>query len=149
MRQFLVFLTMVLLLNLTACKEKVEHIRDKENSDPSLCVFSQGECVKTIAGIKLSFTISPSHAPSEKPLTLNILSSAPISDVHIRLEGRDMFMGIIPVNVRQVDEMNYIGQMVYGSCSSGYMVWRGFVNFTVNGKPQTAIFDFLADSDIN
>ncbi|MCL1088849.1 hypothetical protein L2744_04345 [Shewanella profunda] len=148
MRHFLLFLVMAFLLNLTACEENVEQVEGKQRPDPSLCVFSQGECVKTVAEIELRFTMTPSHAPSEKPLILKLLSSSPISNVQMRLEGRDMFMGIIPVNVRQVDEMNYIGQMVYGSCSSGYMVWRGFVSFTLNGKPQTVIFDFLADNNI-
>ena len=53
-----------------------------------------------------------------------------------------MFMGVIPVNVKQTDKMTYIGQMVYGSCSSGYMVWRGFVSFNVNGETKTACLIF-------
>ncbi|MFG7353388.1 hypothetical protein ACGMNB_20725 [Shewanella oncorhynchi] len=133
--------------NLTACKEDAKQVTLKSSLDPSLCQFSRGDCVKRVGDVELTFRLSPGSAPSEKPLTLQLLSSMPISNVQIRLEGRDMFMGVIPVNVKQTDEMTYIGQMVYGSCSSGYMVWRGFVSFNLNGETKTAVFDFLADDN--
>ena len=137
----------LILFNLTACTEDAKQVTLKSSLDPSLCQFSAVACVKQVGDIKLTVSLSPANAPSEKPLTLTLLASSPITDVQIRLEGRDMFMGVIPVNVKQTDEMTYIGQMVYGSCSSGYMVWRGFVSFNVNGETKTAVFDFLADDN--
>lgn len=146
-RQSLPLLIAALVLNLSACNEKVEQVAEKKMLDASLCDFSRGECIKKVAGVELKFTLSPSHAPSEKPLTLKLLSSSAISDVQIRLEGRDMFMGVIPVNIRELNKNAYEGQMIYGSCSSGYMVWRGFVSFTFNGESKTVTFDFLADNN--
>ncbi len=146
-RQFIPLFITALVLNLSACNEKAEQAAEKKVEDPSLCDFSRGECIKSVAGVELKFTLSPSHAPSEKPLTLKLLSSSAIRDVQIRLEGRDMFMGVIPVNIRELNEKAYEGQMIYGSCSSGYMVWRGFVSFTLNGEPKAVTFDFLADSN--
>ncbi|ABS08313.1 conserved hypothetical protein [Shewanella baltica OS185] len=137
----------LILINLTACTEDAKQVTHKSSSDPSLCQFSTGDCVKQVDDIKLAISLSPANAPSEKPLTLRLLASTPIKNVQIRLEGRDMFMGVIPVNVKQTDEMTYIGQMVYGSCSSGYMVWRGFVSFEVNGETKATVFDFLADNN--
>jgi hypothetical protein len=133
--------------SLAACTQDDKQVPLKSSLDPSLCPFSQGECIKQIGEMELTINVTPGNAPSEKPLTLKLLSSKPITDVQIRLEGRDMFMGVIPVNVRQIDETTYLGQFVYGSCSSGYMVWRGFIHFSENGESHTVVFDFLADDN--
>ncbi|AQS36115.1 hypothetical protein Sps_00926 [Shewanella psychrophila] len=114
--------------------------------DISLCNFSQASCDKQVAGIDLSLLITPFNTPSEKPLTIELVSSEAISDINMRIEGRDMFMGVIPVNLSKLNENQYNGQLIFGSCSSNYMVWRAFVTFTKNGAPHVAIFDFLADS---
>ncbi|MPY23903.1 hypothetical protein [Shewanella sp. YLB-07] len=114
--------------------------------DTSLCNFSQASCNKQVTGINLSLLITPFNTPSEKPLTIELASSEAINDVTMRIEGRDMFMGVIPVKLSKLNEKQYNGQLIFGSCSSNYMVWRAFVNFTKNGEPQVAIFDFLADS---
>ncbi|MGL5047185.1 MAG: hypothetical protein ACRC6S_06415 [Shewanella sp.] len=134
-------------VNLTACKQDANQPPLNSSLDPSLCQFSQGECIKKVSDIMLTFSLSPGSAPSEKPLTLKLFSSVPITDVQIRLEGRDMFMGVIPVNVKQTSERTYIGQLVYGSCSSDYMVWRGFVSFNLRGETNTVVIDFLADDN--
>ncbi|SQH76644.1 conserved exported protein of unknown function [Shewanella benthica] len=114
--------------------------------DTSLCDFSQAACNKQVAGIDLSLLITPFNTPSEKPLTLELASSEAINNVTMRIEGRDMFMGVIPVKLSKLNEKQYNGQLIFGSCSSNYMVWRAFVNFTKNGEPHVAIFDFLANS---
>lgn len=145
-RQTLLLCIIGLIFNLCACNDSSEQITDKKKLDPSLCIFSQGECIKQVAGIELKITLSPVDAPSEKPLELKLLSSSAISDVRIRLEGRDMFMGVIPVNIHKLTEKAYEGRTIYGSCSSGHMVWRGFIDFTLNGQPKTVTFDFLADN---
>ncbi len=58
-----------------------------------------------------------------------------------------MFMGIIPVKLSQLNEKQYSGQLIFGSCSSNYMVWRVFVSFKQNDELHVATFDFLADSN--
>ncbi|MGL5393275.1 MAG: hypothetical protein ACRDA8_18160, partial [Shewanella sp.] len=125
--------TLFIAFNLLGCKENAV----KPPPDPTLCAFQQGECVKNSGNVTLRLALTPPHAPSEKPITLKLLASAPITDVKIRLEGRDMFMGIIPVNMQQLDEMTYEGKLLYGSCSSGYMVWRGVIDFTQQGQTHT------------
>lgn len=137
----------ILWLNLSACGENELKSVQTRTLDPSLCTFSRGECVKQVGEAALSFSLSPASAPSEKPIEITISSSIPIDKVDMRLEGRDMFMGVIPVNISKVDENTYLGKFIYGSCSSGYMVWRGFVNITMKGEQHSVIIDFLADSD--
>lgn len=57
-------------------------------------------------------------------------------------------MGVIPVNMNKAGENIYKGELIYGSCSSDYMVWRAFVSFTQKGETKVAIFDFLADNQV-
>ncbi|MEE2029530.1 hypothetical protein DIKCMJMK_03422 [Shewanella oneidensis] len=145
-RNFGLFLIMLVTMNLTACNEKTEQQVKTPSADPSLCAFTQGDCLKVAGDVTLRISLSPGNAPSEKPLTLKLLSSDVVDNLQVRLEGRDMFMGVIPVNINQVDKTSYEGQLIYGSCSSGYMVWRGLISFTRNGSEQVVTFDFLADN---
>jgi len=126
---------MLITLNLSACDKKAEQQVKIPPTDPTLCVFTQGDCIKKVGDIVLSISLSPDR-----------VSSDVLDNLQVRLEGRDMFMGIIPVNIRQLDKTTYEGQLIYGSCSSGYMVWRGFISFSRNGVEQAVIFDFLADN---
>ncbi|MDH0448732.1 hypothetical protein [Shewanella sp. GD04112] len=145
-RKLLPLSIMLVMMNLTACNEKATQQVETKAVDPTLCAFTQGDCIKNVAGVELRISLSPAHAPSEKPLILKLLTSEPIDNLQIRLEGRDMFMGIIPVNLNELNKTHYEGQMIYGSCSSGYMVWRGFIRFNRNGEEHAVIFDFLADN---
>lgn len=145
-RNFSLFLIMLVTMNLTACNEKTEQQVKTPSADLSLCAFKQEDCLKMVGDVTLRISLSPDNAPSEKPLTLKLLSSDVLDNLQVRLEGRDMFMGVIPVNISQVDKTSYEGQLIYGSCSSGYMVWRGFISFTLNGSEQVVTFDFLADN---
>ncbi|PTA50288.1 hypothetical protein C9I43_07120 [Shewanella morhuae] len=140
-------LLFLLTFSLTACNKEAKQSPLKSSRDASLCQFSAGDCIKKVGDTQLKFNLSPVSAPSEKPLTLTLSSTLPITNVNLRLEGRDMFMGIIPVKMQQSDDTTYIGNFVYGSCSSGYMVWRGFVSFSLNGQDHTVIVDFLADDN--
>jgi hypothetical protein len=115
--------------------------------DLTLCQFSQGLCQLDMAGLKLAVELTPSHAPSETPLTIKLTSSDAITDVAIRLEGRDMFMGIIPVKLLGVSSTEYQGNFIYGSCSSQYMVWRLFVSVNHQGSTKSGYIDFLADNE--
>ncbi|MGR6502290.1 hypothetical protein [Shewanella sp. Koi 1] len=145
-RKLLPLTLMLVMMNLTACNEKTTQQIKTTPADLTLCVFTQGDCIKRIGDIELRISLTPAHAPSEKPLTLKLLTSDTIENLQIRLEGRDMFMGVIPVNFREVNKTTYEGQMIYGACSSGYMVWRGFISFSRNGVQQAVVFDFLADN---
>jgi hypothetical protein len=92
-------------------------------------------------------TMTPATAPSEKPLRFLLSSDQAIEDISIRIEGRDMFMGVIPVKVTQLSATSFQGDFIYGSCSSNYMVWRALISFSINKQPKTVYVDFLADND--
>ena len=111
-----------------------------------LCQFIQGYCEQTVGDVTIKLLITPFDTPSEQPLTVNLISSETISDINIRIEGRDMFMGIIPITLNHISENHYDGQLIYGSCSSNYMVWRTIVSFNLRGQIKIVTFDFLADN---
>lgn len=117
------------------------------SEDLSLCQFSQGPCRVSVNDIELVIELKPANAPSETPLQFRLSSDKPIENLSIKLEGRDMFMGVIPVRVTAIDRGMFSGDFIYGSCSSHYMVWRAFISFTVHGEPKIAFIDFLADSE--
>ncbi|MCE9678452.1 hypothetical protein LZP69_04465 [Shewanella sp. AS1] len=148
-------LTLIGLILLTGCSDQKEAQKSEAvqqtslafQTDDSLCKFSQGACAQQLNNLQIELTIFPETAPSEKPLQVNFTFSQPVENLKVRVEGRDMFMGIIPLNLTQTDKNHYQSTLIYGSCSSNYMVWRMFVSFTLDGKSQTALFDFLADNE--
>lgn len=125
------------LLILAGCSEN-----NNQPVDPTLCQFETGPCQFAISGETLSLTMNPANAPSEQPLALTL--SAPQSWIleSALVEGRDMFMGRIPVNF----DADGHGQLMYGSCASGYMVWQLQLRFTdAEGTEQRVDFNWLAD----
>lgn len=134
-------------LLISGCEPNANKKTNVFKADPSLCNFQIGPCTKSVNDIDLALSISPWNTPSEKPLTLNLTSSTKLENVNVRIEGRDMFMGIIPVNLTEIGKNSYQAPLIYGSCSSGYMVWQAIVSFEVNGIEKFTIFEFLADSD--
>lgn len=139
-------LSFVLATFLLGCKPNQEPAASSSPVDTSLCTFKSGACIKTVANVEIQLSLNPWHAPSEKPLTLIVNTSKPVADLKVKLQGRDMFMGIIPVNLDQSSETDYNANIIYGSCSSGYMVWSAIVSFKVDGIEKFTTFDFLADN---
>lgn len=142
---------LLLVLFISACSPQDNQETAKQSrafiEDKTLCNFKESSCEKQVAGINLTLSITPFNTPSEKPLTLEVTSNESLSALTMRIEGRDMFMGVIPVNLAKTNENQYNGQLIFGSCSSNYMVWRAFITFEKNGTQHVTIFDFLADSD--
>lgn len=148
-KQFSLYLLLIWALFCSSCSQESPEDVSKTTKDSSLCDFSVGKCTQSVAGITFDLLVSPYNTPSEKPLTLELIGSEPVNNLTMRVEGRDMFMGVIPVNLTKVDENLYNGQLIYGSCSSNYMVWRAFVTFTKEGTQHAVMFDFLADNEDN
>lgn len=148
MSQLRLLFLLFMLIFTSACTPEKSTNTAPIIQDDTLCQFKLGVCVKNVAGINLALLITPFDSPSEKPLTVSLTSSKEIKDLKVRIEGRDMFMGVIPVNLSKVGENLYKGSLIYGSCSSDYMVWRVFVHFTLQGEHKIIFYDFLADSKI-
>lgn len=151
--------TLLLFINLlqgcepNAVDANSQEISDKQplatsqTLDLSLCQFTQGPCQLAVKDLALNLTMAPATAPSEKPLKMILSSDQAIEDVSIRIEGRDMFMGVIPVKITKLSATRFQGDFIYGSCSSNYMVWRALISFSINKQPKSVYVDFLADKD--
>ncbi|MEC4724013.1 hypothetical protein HWQ46_00405 [Shewanella sp. D64] len=148
MSQLRLFFLLFMLIFTSACTPEKHTNTSLIIQDDTLCQFKLGVCVKNVASVELALLITPFDSPSEKPLTVSLTSSKEIEDLKVRIEGRDMFMGVIPVNLSKVGENIYKGSLMYGSCSSSYMVWRVFVSFTLQGEKKVVLYDFLADNNI-
>ncbi|GGQ23890.1 hypothetical protein [Shewanella litoralis] len=131
---------------LMACDNAKNEEKNTFPKDLTLCQFSAGQCYKNVADLKVGLMIDPVHTPSEKPLNITLKSTQAITNVSIRIEGRDMFMGVIPVALSSVTDNEAQGTLIFGSCSSNYMVWRAFVTFDYQQQQRTLIYDFLADN---
>lgn len=142
-----IFIWIFVSFLLVACSDPEQKNGQAFVIDETLCQFQNGECAREYQGVRLKLSILPHHTPSEKPLKLSLATSTPVQNLTMRVEGRDMFMGVIPVNLSQVNENLYKGTLLYGSCSSGYMVWSAIVSYEVDGTTHAVVFDFLADSE--
>ncbi|MBV7315689.1 hypothetical protein [Shewanella sp. NIFS-20-20] len=132
------------LISLMACSPDSVIDASVIDTGEMLCDFNKGACERTFDGQHMSLTLSPPHAPSDQSLTAILKSSVSLEGLQASLAGRDMFMGTIPVFFTEVGENTYKATFTYGSCSSGYMVWR----LSLNGEPLIPDyhFDFKADN---
>ncbi len=135
-----------MVLIITSCGDTKPKKNKPDQIDRSLCQFYKVSCTKEINGVKITLLIDPKSVPSEKKLTLKLSSNKPIKIKSARIEGRDMFMGIIPVQFNYITNIDLLGETTLGSCTSGYMVWRLIVNIDINGTSSSVFYDFLADN---
>ncbi|AZG73339.1 hypothetical protein [Shewanella livingstonensis] len=142
-----IFILHFFLMFLIACDRPETQENKDLGIDTSLCQFSAGECYQNVADLKVGLLIDPVNTPSEKPLIVTLNSNQAITNISMRIEGRDMFMGVIPVSLSLIKDNAYQGALIFGSCSSNYMVWRVFVSFDYQQRPRTLMFDFLADNE--
>ncbi|GGB68595.1 hypothetical protein K8B83_12715 [Shewanella inventionis] len=141
-----IFILVISSIFLIACDNTKNSQQTTFEKDPSLCQFSAGQCYQKVADLTVGLMIDPVRTPSEKPLNITLNFSQAITNIAMRVEGRDMFMGIIPVALSSTANNQAQGTLIYGSCSSNYMVWRAFVSFDYQGQTRTLTYDFLADS---
>lgn len=72
-------------------------------------------------------------------------SQVNISNVSAYLEGKDMFMGKVPVFFEQTDKSNtYSAQSLLASCSEEFMVWRLWITLDIAEQSQTFFVDFTS-----
>ncbi|WP_028765107.1 hypothetical protein [Shewanella colwelliana] len=149
---FKAIIGIAVIIGVNGCKPPVDDGDQQAKpifvKDVSLCDFYEGICIVNVGEDALTLNITPANTPSEKPLSVSVNLPESAVLISARVEGRDMFMGIIPLNLSQTAKTEYKATLIYGSCSSNYMVWRMFVTYRNKGVEQTAMFDFLADNDI-
>ncbi|MBM7072653.1 hypothetical protein JQC92_11535 [Shewanella sp. 202IG2-18] len=142
-RKISIIITVLLVCSCGDSKQKNANL---DQIDRSLCNFLVSSCLKEANGAEIALFITPNTVPSEQDLSINLKSNKSITIKSARIEGRDMFMGIIPVTTNSLNDKDFSSKAILGSCASGYMVWRLFVTYELNGQTSTVFYDFLADN---
>ncbi len=112
---------------------------------PVQCSLNAGECLleenttlsKTDKVDIAKVVLTPLPPKAEHSLQLVITGVAKDTMISARVEGRDMFMGEIPV-LFSFKNGRWIGDFTVGSCTSKQMVW--LVNIMQNDKLSTVSF---------
>ncbi len=160
-----------LILFVSGCKPVAESSAVNINNPSRLqCIKSQSQCeVTTDLGsfnlkfsqqqlsenvkTELPFFIELSHLQqnsehntkqSNEQSTVHSIQKS-ITKVSAYLEGKEMFMGKVPVFFEQgANEGIYLAQSLLASCSEEQMVWRLWVTVEVENKTQTFFIDFTS-----
>ena len=152
------------LLLISACKPVSE--QDSANTLKPLvplCIASQSQCqVNTKLAnfsIKFSQQYLSDKVKTELPFFIELvelieLTESPQSEqitkknttnITAYLEGKDMFMGKVPVFFEQSGKDGvYLAQSLLASCSDEQMVWRLWITADISGKTQTFFVDFTS-----
>ena len=152
------------LLLISACKPVSE--QDSANTLKPLvplCIASQSQCqVNTKLSnfsIKFSQQYLSDKVKTELPFFIELvelieLTESPQSEqitkknttnITAYLEGKDMFMGKVPVFFEQSGKDGvYLAQSLLASCSDEQMVWRLWITADISGQTQTFFVDFTS-----
>ena len=144
------------LFLISACKPISE--QDTVNSANALvpqCIVSQSQCeISTELGnfsVKFSQHQLSDKVKTELPFFLELThlsqqkTKPNITKISAYLEGRDMFMGKVPVFFEQMNEENvHLAQSLLANCSEEQMIWRLWVTVELAEKTTTFFVDFTS-----
>jgi len=153
-----------LLLILSACKPIGEQNSTSNNSALVLqCIESQSRCeISTELGIfsirfsqhQLSDTVKtelPFFIELSELIQINTANKSnqsteqSITNVSAYLEGKDMFMGKVPLFFEQgANQGTYMAQSLLASCSEELMVWRLWITADRGDLTKTFFVDFTS-----
>ena len=130
-------LALVLLLGLVAYRTWFladNSVSTTQNKD-QICDLAHSSCSVLIGDVPLTVAVNQSPVRAERDFELRLTGGDPaITPVNAWLEGRDMFMGTIPVQFEQIAG-GWQGTTLVGSCTSSVMVWLFNIEWS-NGQHQ-------------
>jgi len=144
------------LFLISACKPISE--QDSINSANALvlqCIDSQSQCeINTELGnfsVKFSQHQLSDKVKTELPFFIELTQISQqktiqsITKASAYLEGRDMFMGKVPIFFEQMSEENvFLAQSLLANCSEEQMVWRLWITVELEDKAKTFFVDFTS-----
>ena len=119
------------------------------------CIDSQSQCeINTeLADVSVKFSQHQlsGKVKTELPFFIELTpvsqknTMQSMTKVSAYLEGKDMFMGKVPVFFEPTDKDNvYLAQSLLASCSEEQMVWRLWITMEMEDKAQTFFVDFTS-----
>lgn len=109
------------------------------------CDLARGSCVAGNDHMAVSLELSPHDVRSLEPLNFSVkLEGTEASAMKIRLEGRDMYMGLNEIGLQPATSGLWQGRGELAVCTTGRMVWRATVLAMTPTGPLSARFEFSA-----
>lgn len=121
----------VLSFLLTGCDKRDERLA--HFVEPK-CISSQSKCevVKTNETFKVMFNAEPVITETEFTIFLNTNTADRVVKIDAYMEGKEMFMGKIPLFFQAVENSNnFAADTLLGSCSDEKMVWIIWFDVTI------------------
>ena len=144
------------LFLISACKPVSDQDATKRASAlVAQCIESQNQCeINTELGnfsIKFSQHQLSAKVKTELPFFIELTqlpqqeTMQSITKATAYLEGRDMFMGKVPIFFEPVSKNNvYLAESLLANCSEEQMVWRLWITVALEDKSKTFFVDFTS-----
>ncbi|TNH83339.1 hypothetical protein CF138_16870 [Aeromonas hydrophila] len=104
-----------------------------------ICDLSHTSCDTRLGDKPLTVRVAALPVQAERDFVIQLQGGDPaVTPVKAWLEGRDMFMGTIPVNF-EATEQGWQGTTLVGSCTSPMMVWLLNIEWSNGQRQQLAL----------
>jgi hypothetical protein len=153
---FKLLFLITILLSVSACKPITEQDGSLAQQMPSpQCIESQSQCKITTELADFSIKFSQLHlsdkVKTELPFVIELaqidtgVEQSSITKVSAHLEGKDMFMGKVPVFFeKDTESNNYLAQSLLANCTEEQMIWRLWVTVVYAEQEQSFFIDFTS-----
>ncbi|MCP4987209.1 MAG: hypothetical protein GY928_14515 [Colwellia sp.] len=151
------FSSIAIFLLISACTPvSQQDSKTAQKIPPAQCIESQSQCEITTEFSKFTLKFSQiqlsDKIKTELPFTIELSQQANennnqlnITKVSSYLEGRDMFMGKVPVFFEQNNDSDmYTAQSLLANCTEEQMIWRLWITVESEGKAQNFFVDFTS-----
>lgn len=132
--------------------DNMNHINELDGNTESdsleLCDFKVRDCLVVSNGNEI-FLSSNNKIIKTETENLFLLKADNIDSFKInsaKLEGKDMYMGVIPVFFTKVDGY-YQANAMLGACMHDKMIWQMTINATINNQTQNLTYSFYSEQD--
>ena len=137
-------LTIVFAISILVLGCDKNEVLEKPLMQPK-CLPSQSQCQISTAFGNFNILFNQEEIITETPFEIHISSQMQVSDYSVSgyMEGKDMFMGKIPLFFENV-ERALVAKTILGSCSQERMIWRTWIEIRKNNSDEivTRFVDF-------
>ncbi|GAA6204351.1 hypothetical protein [Thalassotalea sp. SU-HH00458] len=131
--QGLFFVLIFLLMGCFPKKQSVNYIAPQ-------CLSSQSQCHVYIEQTRFDVLFNVARVTPEQ--TFNIIVKAKLLEdkflVNGFLEGKEMYMGKIPLFFEKDGQGNFVASTMLGSCAEKEMIWRMWLTISEQDNPDKA-----------
>jgi len=121
---------------LTGCQPAQKNIPLKVEPQ---CIEQQSNCVVNTPKGDFTVLFNVDRVVTETPFEIQVQyqGSGEVAKISGYLEGRDMFMGKIPLFFVGENSNQYLAEVMLGSCAQPSMIWRLWLKVEFAGQDET------------